>query len=62
MLDDLRIYAAELVASVTRKESASEQVAETLLRPISTWPTRRGGGPVAVDGDVAIPTQTAQAE
>jgi len=41
VLDDIRVYAAQIVASVTRRNPASEQVAQTLLRLLSTWPTRR---------------------
>ncbi len=61
VLDDIRIYAAQIVASVTRKAPSSEALAETLLRPIATWPTRRGGAAVAVEG-APSPTLIAPAE
>ena len=49
VLDDIRVYAAQIVASVTRKDPSTEALADTLLRPISTWPTRRGGAASTVD-------------
>ena len=61
VLDDIRVYVAQIVASVTRKDPSSEALADTLLRPISTWPTRRGGAPAPVE-EAPSPTLIAQAE
>ncbi|MBN9160900.1 MAG: hypothetical protein BGO98_33780 [Myxococcales bacterium 68-20] len=61
VLDDIRVYAAQIVGSVTRKNPASEDVAEALLRPIAAWPVRRAGSAVAADG-APSPVTTAPAE
>lgn len=53
VLEDIRFYAAQIVGSVSRKDPASEETAERLLRPIAEWPTRRtsaGSGAAAASG------------
>ncbi len=62
VLDDVRVYAAQVVASVTRKDPSTEALAEPLLRPISTWPTRRGGAASPVDGAPSPTPDVAPAE
>ena len=64
VLEDVRLYAAQIVASVTRKDPASGELADKLLGPLADWPTRRAGAAGAVGAFDGAPTPavTAQAD